>query len=238
MAANRKNFRLFLAALAAASCGRRRRARRPRRADLPGSARPGRGCVGSDPPGVLLEPGSRRRQLRVPGRSRPELQLPGPRPRRGQLRDAQHPRDAEEDASERQVLVASPGDEQGRCRVAVGGPALAGQVVEAGADNAGAASRVSVHLPGQPDLRRLDAGSVCRQLHVLARERSRPREHRPEQRTAGRDLGDELRAELHAPAVGDVLLERRPGRLGGQPRRSVAGLVLQLLVAVGDDRRT
>ncbi len=234
MAANRKNFRLLLAALAAAAFAVAAPA--ARRADVPGSARSRRGRVGSDPPGVLLEPGSRRRQLRVPGRSRPELQLARPRPRRGKLRDAQHPRDAEEDASERQVLVASPGDEQGRRRVAVDEPALApsspGRLVPT---TQAPGLRLSVHLPGQPDLRRLDAGSVCRQLHVLARERPRPREHRPEQRTAGRDLGDELRAELHAPAVGDVLLERRPGRLRGQPRRSVAGLVLQLLVAVGDD---
>ena len=44
--------------------------------------------------------------------------------------------------------MARPGDDQGRRRVAVDEPALAGQVVDGGAGNAGARLRLSVHVPG------------------------------------------------------------------------------------------
>ena len=197
---------------------------------------PGNGASFEAIPAVRVEPGPRRRPVPVPGRRRPELQLAGARPGRRQLRHEEHPRDAEEDAPERALLVARPRDDQEGRRVAVVDAALVHQVVDGGPELADARSRLS---RSRSRRRRCRLGwspvPVRRQLHVLARQRPRAREHRREQRPAGPDLGDELRARLQPASVRHVLLERRPGRLRGQQGNAVAGLLVHVVLAVDHD---
>ena len=82
---------------------------------------------------------------------------------------------------------------------------------------------------------RLVARSVRRELHVLPGQRPCARQHRRQQRPAGRDLGDELRARLQPASLRHVLLERRPGRLRGQQGDAVAGLLVHVVLAVDHD---
>ena len=96
--------------------------------------------------------------------------------------------------------------------------------------------RLPLHVPDEPDDARLVAGPVCVELPLLARERPEPREPRREhERSARRDVGDELRPRLQPSPVRHLLLGRHSGRLRGQQRNAVAGLLLQLVVAVDDD---
>ena len=91
-------------------------------------------------------------------------------------------------------------------------------------------------FPTCADDAQLGAGPVRGQLHVLPGQRSRAREHRHQQRAAARDLGDELRARVQPAALRHVLLERRPRRLGRQPRDTLTRLLLHVVLAVDHDR--
>ena len=93
------------------------------------------------------------------------------------------------------LLVASPGDVAAVTPRRGRRPRVDHQGVDGVPASQTPVAGLPVHLPDRPRSRRLVAGSVRRELPLLARERSRPREHRRGQRSAGRDLGDELRAD-------------------------------------------
>ena len=105
-----------------------------------------------------------------------------------------------------------------------------------GAELPHARLRLPVHVPHLADLARLGAGPLRGELHVLARQRSRAREHRHQQRAAARDVGDELRARaFNLLPSGTYYWNVDPGRLGGQPREPSPVSLLQLVLALDDD---
>ena len=183
-------------------------------------------------PPFLVEPGLRRRSLRVPDRGRRGVHELGARVRPGRLHHQEHDGDRRKDAAQRHVLLAGARAELDRqLAVRVVGHAVVhdGLVVDALAHladerrGAGLSAAAAAELVGRR-----------RRTEVPADGRHRPRAGVGAERLPGRHVGDVVLA-VRPACQRHLLLGRAADRCRGPRGRPVADLALHLELADGHE---